>query len=51
LKEAYTASDLRMVRRVSVLLGLAKGETVARIVEKAKYTNLVEKLVGGNNDS
>ena len=33
LKQAYTAGDLRLVRRISALLGLATGETVAQVAE------------------
>ena len=33
LGQAYTAGDLRLVRRVSALLGLANGETVAQVAE------------------
>ena len=33
LGQAYTAGDLWLVRRVSALLGLANGETVAQVAE------------------
>jgi transposase len=33
LKQAYAAGDLRLVRRISALLGLANGETVAQVAE------------------
>jgi len=33
LKQAYDRGDLRLVRRVSALLGLAKGETVIQVAE------------------
>jgi len=33
LGQAYAAGDLRLVRRISALLGLAKGETVTEVAE------------------
>jgi transposase len=33
LAQAYAAGDLRLVRRISALLGLAKGETVPGVAE------------------
>ena len=33
LKQAYAAGDLRLVRRISALLGLANGKTVAQVAE------------------
>jgi transposase len=33
LGQAYAAGDLRQVRRISALLGLAKGETVSQVAE------------------
>lgn len=33
LSKAYAAGDARLVRRISALLGLAKGETVAQVAE------------------
>ena len=33
LGQAYTAGDLRQVRRISALLGMAKGETVSQVAE------------------
>ncbi len=33
LKQAYAAGDLRLVRRISALLGLAKGEVVAQVAQ------------------
>ncbi|MDY6876186.1 MAG: IS630 family transposase [Chloroflexota bacterium] len=33
LEQAYAAGDLRSVRRISALLGLAKGETVTEVAE------------------
>ena len=41
LKQAYTAGDLRLVRRISALLGLAKGETVAQVAETLSVSGQV----------
>jgi transposase len=38
LEQAYAAGDLRLVRRISALLGLAKGETVTEVAETSSVT-------------
>ena len=53
LGEAYRAGDLRLVRRISVLLGIARGEGIVTLLETWKITcadaayNWLERFVKG----
>ena len=53
LRQAYAAGDLRQVRRISVLLGLAKGEMASQVAEtflvcrQTVYNWLKAFMVGG----